>query len=225
MTLTSSGTLTYNTIRAEFGSSSSNVQLSLYVRGGQYTPSVPQNANITTSATGEIAVNDFYGAAGNTDFAWGTGGSFTTGGKDPQTYTGIGGPSLPASFNSGTMKVGSATTTISQFYIGGGVSGPIMKFDNITGYQNSNWTSRQFNVYNLATTNTFQITTTQYAGNSASTATQPNSSGGYQFFNDSISYLSATPSPAPASTGHSYTVLNGASINSALGGYFTLKAF
>ena len=221
MTLTSSGTLTYNTIRAEFGSSSSNVQLSLYVRGGQYTPSVPQNSNITTSTTGEIAVNDFYGAAGNTDFAWGTGGSHTTGGKNSQTYTGIGGPSLPASFNSGSLKVGSATTTISKFYIGAGVSGPIMKFANVNGYQNSNWTNRQFNIYDLATTNTFQITTRHYAGGPTANS-QPNSAGEYNYFNDTISYLGGG---GPTSTGNSYGLLNGKNINEALGGYFTIKAF
>ena len=62
MVLPSSGSLSYNTIRAEFGSPSSNVYLSLYYRGGPYTYAIPANANITTRSTGTIAVNDFYGA-------------------------------------------------------------------------------------------------------------------------------------------------------------------
>ena len=44
MTLPSSGTLDFNSIRAEFGSPSSNVYLSLYYRGGPYTYPDPANA-------------------------------------------------------------------------------------------------------------------------------------------------------------------------------------
>tara|TARA_R110001592_G_scaffold30282_3_gene108567 strand:- start:331 stop:999 length:669 start_codon:yes stop_codon:yes gene_type:complete len=222
MTLTSSGTLSYNTIRAEFGSSSSNVKLSLYVRGGQYTPSVPENANITTSSTGEIAVNDFYGAGGNTNYAWGTGGSYTTGGKAPITYTGIGGPSLPASFNSGTMKVGSATTTISKFYSNTDLGGFQMTFANVTGRHNSNWTSRTFTAYNLATTAVFQITTSNYAGSSTlnSGNTQPDSNGNYSRFNDTLSGINQSGFVFPSEGG-----LNGNSAGAGLGAYFSLKAF
>ena len=71
MVLPTSGSLSYNTIRAEFGSPSSNVYLSLYYRGGPYTYNVPRNSSITTSTTGSIAVNDFYGAAGKGDYAGG----------------------------------------------------------------------------------------------------------------------------------------------------------
>ena len=39
MTLPSSGSLDFNTIRAEFGSPSSNVALNLYYRGGSYAVS------------------------------------------------------------------------------------------------------------------------------------------------------------------------------------------
>jgi len=215
MTLTSSGTLTYNTIRAEFGSSSSNVQLSLYVRGGQYTPSVPQNANITTSATGEIAVNDFYGAAGNTDYAWGTGGSHNTGGKDPLQYYGIGGPSLPASFNSGSLKVGSATTTISEYYhqSGGFTSGFFMQFANSNGHQNSNWTSRTFYAYNLATSQVWFATTSDKAGTSTN-GSQPGSNGSYNLLADALTF-DGTNYASGADSGGSA---------SALGAYFSIKA-
>ena len=68
MTLPSSGSLSYNTIRAEFGSPSTNVYLSLYYRGGPYAYPVPANANITTSSTGTISVANFYGADNSTDY-------------------------------------------------------------------------------------------------------------------------------------------------------------
>ena len=92
MTLPSSGTLDYNSIRAEFGSPSSNVYLSLYYRGGPYTYPVPANANITTSSTGTIAVNDFYGADNTTDYAVFQGTTHNSGGKAPQIYYGTGAP-------------------------------------------------------------------------------------------------------------------------------------
>ena len=80
MVLPSSGSLSYNTIRAEFGSPSSNVYLSLYYRGGPYTYAIPANANITTSSTGTIAVNDFYGADNKGPYASFSGGTHNTGG-------------------------------------------------------------------------------------------------------------------------------------------------
>ena len=95
MVLPTSGSLSYNTIRAEFGSPSSNVYLSLYYRGGPYTYNVPRNSSITTSTTGSIAVNDFYGAAGKGDYAGGPFGYYTSGGKFATSYGGAGGPNLP----------------------------------------------------------------------------------------------------------------------------------
>ena len=94
MVLPTSGSLSYNTIRAEFGSPSSNVYLSLYYRGGPYTYNIPQNSNITTSSTGTIAVNDFYGADDKGPFLQFSGGTYNTGGKAPTVYYGAGGPSL-----------------------------------------------------------------------------------------------------------------------------------
>ena len=81
MTLPSSGSLSYNSIRAEFGSPSSNVYLSLYYRGGPYTYNLPQNANITTGSSSTISVNNFYGSAGKGPFAFFNGGIYTSGGK------------------------------------------------------------------------------------------------------------------------------------------------
>ena len=96
MVLPSSGSLTYNTIRAEFGSPSSNVYLNLYYRGGPYTYQVPRNSSITTSSTGQLSASHFYGAAGKGDYAAGPFGYYTTGGKIPSTYGGCGGPNLPS---------------------------------------------------------------------------------------------------------------------------------
>ena len=95
MVLPTSGSLSYNTIRAEFGSPSSNVYLSLYYRGGPYTYNVPRNSSITTSSTGSIAVDDFYGAAGKGDYAGGPFGYYSSGGKFATLRGGSGGPNLP----------------------------------------------------------------------------------------------------------------------------------
>lgn len=155
MTLPSSGSLSYNTIRAEFGSPSSNVYLSLYYRGGPYTYAVPQNANITTSSTGTIAVNDFYGASNKGPFLQFTGGSHNTGGKAPTVYYGAGGPSLPGMSDT-TFTVGSqGYTNVTRFY-GIGSSGVNMF---ISGTPNagittaSYWSQRNFFLYNASGTN------------------------------------------------------------------------
>lgn len=96
MVLPTSGSLSYNSIRAEFGSPSTNVYLSLYYRGGPYTYNVPANSNITTNNSASIAVNDFYGARGKTDYAAGPFGTYTSGGKIPDQFGGVGGPNLPS---------------------------------------------------------------------------------------------------------------------------------
>lgn len=96
MVLPSSGSLTYNTIRAEFGSPSSNVYLNLYYRGGPYTYQVPRNSSITTSSTGQLSASHFYGAAGKGDYAAGPFSFYTSGGKLPTQYGGCGGPNLPS---------------------------------------------------------------------------------------------------------------------------------
>lgn len=115
MVLPSSGSLSYNTIRAEFGSPSSNVYLSLYYRGGPYTYAIPANANITTSSTGTIAVNDFYGADNKGPYASFSGGTHNTGGKAPQLYYGAGGPSLPG-MSDQSITVGGAGYNFNRFY-------------------------------------------------------------------------------------------------------------
>ena len=152
MTLPGSGSLSYNSIRAEFGSPSSNVYLSLYYRGGPYTYAIPQNSNITTSSTGSIAVNDFYGSSGKGPFLQFSGGSHNTGGKAPIVYYGAGGPSLPGMSDT-SFTIGGQGYTVHRFY---GYSTGIGFF--ITGIPNSSltsaptWSQRNFYCYNSSGT-------------------------------------------------------------------------
>tara|TARA_B100000123_G_scaffold55457_1_gene38407 strand:+ start:1279 stop:2016 length:738 start_codon:yes stop_codon:yes gene_type:complete len=147
MTLPSSGSLSYNSIRAEFGSPSSNVYLSLYYRGGPYTYNLPQNANITTGSSSTISVNNFYGSAGKGPFAFFNGGIYTSGGKAPLTYYGAGGPSLP-SMSDSSLTIGGTGYTVnryfamgnSQFYMTGTPA------SNVTSQPT--WSVRNFYGYN-----------------------------------------------------------------------------
>ena len=140
MTLPNSGSLSYNSIRAEFGSPSSNVYLSLYYRGSSYTTYLPENANITTGSSSTIAVNDFYGATGSSQYAFGTGGSYNAGGKAQITYRGIGGPSLPGMQNS-SIRVGNFYTNCNAFYRAAGNTG-IPDVTMIFGGGSSQFSSR-----------------------------------------------------------------------------------
>ena len=117
MVLPSSGTLSYNTIRAEFGSPSSNVYLSLYYRGGPYTYNVPANSNITTSSTGSISVSNFYSARGKTDYAAGPFGAYTGGGKIPDQFGGVGGPNLP-SMTDTSIRTNVLNSSVTKNYAG-----------------------------------------------------------------------------------------------------------
>ena len=88
MTLPSSVTLDFNSIRAEFAGPSSNVTLSTYIRGSAYTYPVPANANITTGSTSSISVSNFYGAKGTARLSKFTASQGSSGGKLPTTYRG-----------------------------------------------------------------------------------------------------------------------------------------
>jgi hypothetical protein len=149
MTLPSSGSLDYNSIRAEFGSPSSNVYLNLYYRGGPYTYPVPANASITTSSSGQLSVSNFYGADGTTDYAKMIGASHNTGGKAPVIYNGVssGGVGTFGSMPDGSMKVGSSSYTISAIYASG-VANMVMIFNS--GYGDSQFRSRRFYFYNTS---------------------------------------------------------------------------
>ena len=148
MVLPSSGSLSYNTIRAEFGSPSSNVYLSLYYRGGPYTYNVPQNANITTGSSSTISVNNFYGTSGKGDYAAGPFGYYTTGGKFATTYGGCGGPNIPGMsdssirtnvFNSGFTK---------NYTTNAGISPGVFTMGPFASGHNSQ--SRTFRYYNTS---------------------------------------------------------------------------
>lgn len=115
MVLPSSGSLTYNTIRAEFGSPSSNVYLNLYYRGGPYTYQVPRNSSITTSSTGQLSASSFYGAAGKGDYAAGPFGYYTTGGKFATSHGGCGGPNIP-SMSDTSMRTNVFSTGMTQSF-------------------------------------------------------------------------------------------------------------
>jgi hypothetical protein len=168
MTLPSSGSLSYNTIRAEFGSPSTNVYLSLYYRGGPYTYPVPANANITTSSTGTIAVNDFYGADNTTDYAAFQGTTYTSGGKAPQTYYGTGAPGNGnGNFIKNTLKIGGTTFTWGGAKDCWAVnnSGMTMSTFSPTGYgSGSTWRLRNFYFYNSSGSLVGQYRTGNMAG-------------------------------------------------------------
>jgi hypothetical protein len=60
MPLQTSGTISINDLRNEFGNTPGQDGLNEYYRGGSYVPNIPQNNNVPTS--GQIALSNFYGA-------------------------------------------------------------------------------------------------------------------------------------------------------------------
>lgn len=60
MPLQTSGTISINDIRNEFGDTPGDDRLSEYYRGGTYVPNISLNNNVPTS--GQIALSNFYGA-------------------------------------------------------------------------------------------------------------------------------------------------------------------
>jgi len=229
MTLPSSGSLDYNSIRAEFGSPSSNVYLNLYYRGGPYTYPVPANANITTSSSGQLSVSNFYGADSTTDYAKVVGQSYNSGGKAPVTYYGTGMPNTGGGDIPDTsLKVGSLSTTFNppgslDCYASSALNFT-MTFATNT-YGNSNFTLRNFYFYNTSGSLIGQFRTgaqAGWSGGSQPTAFQaPNQDGLYQqAFDNGLAGPSATGSntngPAAAWQSGAYTVL---------GQTFFIKAF
>ena len=97
MTLPSSGTLDYNSIRAEFGGNSANVTLSTFYRGSSFTYPVPANAPIPTGASSQISVSNFYGTKGIARLAGFNAIQSQSGGKLPTTFRGA--PSASAFFD------------------------------------------------------------------------------------------------------------------------------
>ncbi len=169
MTLPTSGSLSYNTIRAEFGSPSTNVYLSLYYRGGPYTYPVPANASITTSSTGTISVANFYGADNTTDYAKMVGTTYNSGGKAPVIYYGTGAPGNGnGNFPDNTFRIGGLSVSIpapADFWATNTTSLEAGPFSP-TGHTNSNFTLRNFYFYNSSGTLVGQYRTGAQAGKS-----------------------------------------------------------
>ena len=186
MTLPSSGSLSYNSIRAEFGSPSTNVYLSLYYRGGPYTYPVPANASITTSSTGTISVANFYGADNTTDYAKINGTTYNSGGKAPQIYYGTGAPgtgggNIPdTSFRCGSLSTSFNPPGSLDCYATN-TSNLRMTFATNT-YGNGNFTLRNFYFYNTSGTLVGQFRTGAQAGKSGTPTTYqaPTDAGLYQ---------------------------------------------
>lgn len=208
MTLPGSGTLDYNSIRAEFGSPSSNVYLNLYYRGGPYTYNVPANSNITTSSSGQLSVSNFYGAKNKTDYFQGNGTSHNTGGKSPVIYFGVGHPG-GGSWGDSVGKIGGTAYTASKFYSANDISGFV--FNMGSGANDGNFVSRAFNCYDSGGGNLFTLTTTSVP---APIRTQPDANGNYQFFLDNLNGAPGAYSPGTIS-----------GPPGTLGGYFVIKAF
>ena len=103
MTLPSSGSISLNDVRAEFGSPSSNVSMSQFYRGGSFVIAVTKNNNIPTS--GQISMSNFYGGRSKGAYAQFTAGTGSTGGKAPQTFIGVDSVNIH-----GTGNIGSFTS-------------------------------------------------------------------------------------------------------------------
>jgi hypothetical protein len=120
MTLPSSGTLDYNSIRAEFGGNSANVTLSTFYRGSGFTYPVPTNAPIPTGTTSQISVSNFYGAKGIARLGGFNATQTQSGGKLPTTFRGA--PSATQFFDQAgyfaNTNIGNWTTFRSETNVG-----------------------------------------------------------------------------------------------------------
>jgi len=113
MTLPSSGALSLNDVRGEFGGPSSNVAINSYYRNGSFVYNVTKNLNVPTSGT--IAFDDFYGTEGAGVYGKVTFGTANTGGKIPNTFVGVDTigqfTSTFGSFQDASITVGSTART------------------------------------------------------------------------------------------------------------------
>jgi len=145
MTLPSSGALSLNDVRGEFGGPSSNVAINSYYRNGSFVYNVTKNLNIPTS--GQIQFNDFYGTEGAGVYLKCTFGTGNTGGKLPITYNGVDtqGKFSPTfgSFQDSSVTVGSTSRTARTFMSSPGIG------------LNATIHSYDFNLSSAITTNTF----------------------------------------------------------------------
>lgn len=138
MTLPSSGALSLNDVRGEFGGPSSNVAINSYYRNGSFVYNVTKNLNVPTS--GQIDFNDFYGTEGAGAYLKCTFGTANTGGKIPTTYNGVDTighfTSTFGSFQDSSVTVGSTSRTSRTF-----MQGTIIGASATTHYYDFNQTS------------------------------------------------------------------------------------
>ena len=155
------------------------VYLNLYYRGGPYCVNLPENSNITTSATGQLAVNNFYSSTGGAKVAWGTGGSYNSGGKAPVLTYGCGATGLP-NMTSTTIAIGSLSTNLTRCLNAVGPLGGVEMNTGPSSNHNSNLTVRAFKLYNSSAGLEGTYTTGGAAGNSSYDV--PASNGVYTYF-------------------------------------------
>ena len=124
MTLPSSGALSLNDVRGEFGGPSSNVAINSYYRNGSFVYNVTKNLNVPTS--GAIDFNDFYGTEGGGVYGKCTFGTANTGGKIPTTYNGVDTighyTSTFGSFQDSSITIGSTARTARTFMSSPGIA-------------------------------------------------------------------------------------------------------
>ena len=160
MTLPSSGTLDYNSIRAEFGGNSANVTLSTFYRGSGFTYPVPANAPIPTGTTSQISVSNFYGAKGIARLGGFNATQSQSAGKLPITFRGA--PSASAFFDQAgywaNTNIGNWTVFRSEANVGVAVA-------------QVSWTTaipvgvaRQVTVYNSSGQQTINVSSTSNHG-------------------------------------------------------------
>jgi len=117
MTLPSSGALSLNDVRGEFGGPTSNVTVGTYYRNGTYVYNVTKNLGVPTS--GQIDFADWYGTEGTGAYAKGTCSNATTGGKVSINHRGIDTVGLfTSAFGSwadSSVTVGSTARTVRTF--------------------------------------------------------------------------------------------------------------
>lgn len=207
MTLPGSGTLDYNSIRAEFGSPSSNVYLNLYYRGGPYAYQVPANVNLPDSSTAQASVSNFYGAKNKTDYFQGSGSTLNTGGKSPVIYSGVGHPG-GGSWGDSVGKIGGTAYTAAKFYNVSDLNQFV--FNMGSGANDGNFVSRAFKCYNSSGSHVYTITT---SGTPAPIRAYPNSAGEYNLFLDNIGTSGSYPNGSVSGP------------STSIGTYFVIKAF
>lgn len=164
MTLQTSGTISINDLKAEFGSTSN--RLRDYYRGGSIVPNSPVNSGVPTSGT--ISLFDFYGAQALEPLSYSLDGDPT-----PTVYK-AGNSTYPVSATTSTIRItavgGLAPFTITATKTGG--SGGFELNTPATGanYKTFSW-YKQYGEDNTDYTENWQLKIVDAAGQQATFAT------------------------------------------------------